>query len=270
MPEGPDPSLYPDIIAAGDLRTALQNLFDAAGVALTVEHPGSPGWRHVGAVVRGDDGHALVTGALYERSFMLECYRRGVVMARGSTADLAETATAIATYCSGAPVRDLLAACPYLESTGFAEAFERGEAEAIEYTWRRCTTPPWSRRPPWAGLQDFLVAAAKEPRLRALFPFTSHEFLGLRPSPRRDVHTPSVAWARPVGDGRYLVSSDDDSRALALVDLRAGTGEPVPGILGPASAREAVALVLEVMAPHRTDADAPGGASSPDGGGRSA
>ncbi len=57
MPEGPDPSLYPDVVAAGDLRTALKNLLDA----LPVEYPAAPGWVHCGASVRVGDRHALVT-----------------------------------------------------------------------------------------------------------------------------------------------------------------------------------------------------------------
>jgi hypothetical protein len=247
MPEGPDPVLYPDVVAAGDLRAALQTAFDTAGVALSAEHPGSPGWVHVGATVTVGDRFALVVCAEHVRAFTLECYRRGVVMARGSTDDLTDTATAIATFCSGAGVRDLVAACPHLESGGFAEAFERGEPEAIEYTWRRYCEPPPSRARWLVDLHDFLVAAAEEPRLRVLFPFTSHEFLGLRLSPRHDVRSRTVAWVRPFGDGRYLVSSDDDNRALQLADLKRWTGEPVPGVLGPAPAREAVALVLAVM-----------------------
>ncbi len=60
---------------------------------------------------------------------------------------------------------------------GFAEAFECGEPEAIAYRWRQYLQLPSARARHMLELRDFLAAASGEPRLRALLPFTSHNWV---------------------------------------------------------------------------------------------
>lgn len=248
-PAGPDLVHYPDVAAAGDLRAALQNTFETAGVPLRALHVSSPGWRRAGAEVRAGDRHVDVVLALNERVFTLQFWMRGVLMARGSTHDLTDAAGAIAMFLSGTGVRQFGASWPFASVSGFAEAFERGEPDAIDYRWGQYLDGPPARH--MLGLRDFLAAAAGEPRLRALFPFTSHQDLGFRRAVR-ETQSRALAWVRPFGDGQYLIADADRRQLYTAGPVRKTIwdGEPVPGALGPAGAQDSVALVLIALDRH--------------------
>ncbi|MGI5245158.1 DUF6193 family natural product biosynthesis protein [Dactylosporangium sp. CA-139066] len=254
-PAGPDPSHYPDVAAAGDLRAALQHEFDVAGVALRALHVSSPGRLRIGAEVRAADRRADVLLAPNRRIFLVSFWMRDVRMALGKAGELDDAAAAVATFLSGAGVRQLRAAWPFVRYGGFAEAFERGEAEefelrresedAIAYRWRQyLDLTPASHT---FELHDFFVAAAVEPRLRALFPFTSHCHLGFRRS-ASDPASRALAWVRPFGAGQYLIAGPD-LRQLYPADVRRTMweGESIPEALGPAGVQDSVALVLTVL-----------------------
>jgi hypothetical protein len=239
---------YPDVAAAGDLRTALQAELDASGRPLRALHVSSPGWRRVGAEVRAGDRHADVLLARDERQFLLNCWMRGVHMADGRTDDLGDVAAAIAVFLSGVGVRALVAAWPFVRTWGFAEAFERGEPDAITYRWRQYLELPPARARHLVDLHEFLTAAACQPRLRALFPFTSHQDLGLRRSVL-PLETLALAWVRPFVAGQYLIADADRRQLYSPGPVRRTLWgeEPVPGALGPANAHESVALMLTVL-----------------------
>lgn len=243
-----DPVHSPDVVAAGDLRTALQGAFDAAGLPLCALHVSSPGWLRVAAEVRADDRHANVLMATHERLFLLDCWMRGIQMATGKTNDLHAAAAAISSFLSGVGIRQFAAAWPFVKSSAFAEAFERGEADAIAYRWRQYLEIPPARAPYMLKLHEFLTAAACEPQLRALFPFTSHQDLGLRRSVT-GTNSRALAWVRPFGSGRYLVAGADRRQLYSPGPVRTDLwgNEPVPGAVGPADAKHSVALVLSVL-----------------------
>ncbi|WP_160161662.1 DUF6193 family natural product biosynthesis protein [Embleya hyalina] len=95
---------------------------------------------------------------------------RGVAMAKGNTTSLEEAATAMVVWQSGADLKDLQAACPFVRYGAMAEAHERGTAVETMWTIYRQTA---------AGHvdHDLIEAAYAEPQLRALFPFHSHRSL---------------------------------------------------------------------------------------------
>jgi hypothetical protein len=241
-PAGPDLEQYPDVAAAGDLRTALQAAFDAVGV----QHVASPGWLRVGAKVSTGDRHANLLAAMNERLFLFDCWMRGVRMATGSSVDLNEIAAAIATFLSGARVRQLVTAWPFVETWEFAEAFERGEPDAIAVRWQQYLEIPPPRARHMVDLHEFLTAAAREPELRALLPFTSHENLGFRRSVG-EPRSPALAWVRPVGDGRYLVTGPAHPPSPGPVGSSPSSDKSVREIFGPANAQDSVALVLAIL-----------------------
>jgi hypothetical protein len=214
-PSGPDPALYPDIAQAGDLRSALQAEFDVAGLAVRAQHVSSPGWRHVAAGVTSAERTADAVMAIRERSFCLQFWTRDVRMAHGTTDELAAVAGAMHGWQSGVPVRHLTSAWPFLSSNGFAEAFERSEADAIDYRWRRYhdNTPP---APQLTRLQPFITQAFTEPKLRTLLPYTSHWTLHFS----RTVGYPyrnDCPHVEPLDDGRYLIRTAD-GRELGTAD----------------------------------------------------
>jgi uncharacterized protein DUF6193 len=241
-----DHFLYPDVAAAGDLRALLQRAFDATGTPVRVRHEPTPGW----AGVEAGDRSASVSTATSSRAFLIRMWMRGVQMAHGSTGTPDRAAAAIGLFLSGVPVRHVAATWPFITFTGFAEAFERGEQHAIAYRWQEYLDVSSTRSLALLNLHAFLLAAATEPRLRALFPFTSHADLGFR----RRVSDPaelSVAWVRPHGEGRYLVTGPHRDRLGRPGPIRTPDLGPVPGALGPADPQASVALVLQAMAEPR-------------------
>ncbi|RKR86678.1 hypothetical protein BDK92_0930 [Micromonospora pisi] len=246
--DGLDYSHYPDVTAAGDLRSALQHEFDSTGMLLRAQHVESPGWVLTHAVVRAGDRHVSVHMTSGDRAFGLDFWTPGFQMAHGHTADLRDAAAAISMFLDGARLRQLGATWPFVSFGPFAEAFERGEAEAIAFRWQRLLDPPPPRARHLYGLHDFLVAASGEPRLRALYVFTSHYDLGFRRSVPNG-QSRALAWVRPLGEGRYLIAGAD-RRQLYPDGPMGRTGwdtDSVAGVLGPAPAQESVALVLTAM-----------------------
>jgi len=196
---------YPDIARAGSLRAALQGEFDEAGHELTAEVPTALGWRHIGASVAVAGRATDVVMGLHERVFTVQCWADGVLVTSGNTVDLRAVADAVRRWLSGATVRELRAASRFTQVSAWAEACERGAA--IEYTWERYREHP--------QLRAFVTEAVREPRLRALFPFTTMGTLGFRPTVRNTHSTgPGV---KPLADGRYQVLGPE-RRELGVAD----------------------------------------------------
>ncbi|MBO3743997.1 DUF6193 family natural product biosynthesis protein [Actinoplanes flavus] len=245
---GLDYSRYPDVTAAGDLRSLLQDELDSAGTSLQAEHTESPGWVLTHAVVRAGDRRVFVHMTSGDRAFALDFWTPGLQLAHGLTSDLRDAVGAISMFLDGVGLRHLRVARPFVSFGPFAEAFERGEAEAIAFRWRQLLhpAPDWPQR--WHGLHDFLVAASDEPRLRALYPFTSHFDLGFRRSVP-DGQSRALGWVRPVGNGRYLVAGSNRRKLHAAGPMGRTNwdGDPVPGGPAPTPAQESVALLLTAM-----------------------
>lgn len=118
-----------------------------------------------------------------------------------------------------------------------APARGRGPAEAVASRWRQLVLVwRWERErqekqapgTPYPGIVALLEAAASEPALRVLYPFTSHFTVSFSSTVRFPyvVRAPSVT---PLADGTFQVHRRE-----------------VPGLLGcVATAREAVALVRD-------------------------
>jgi Family of unknown function (DUF6193) len=214
-PARPDPVLYPDVARVGDLPRALQAEFDTAGVAARAQHVPEPSWRYVGAQVSDAERKADVVMGIRERVFCLQFWARGVCMASGTTDDFPAAAAAMHAWQSGTRVRQLVSTWPFLGTDGFAEAYERGDADAIDYRWRQYLDNP-HREPHLAQLHPFIAMAFRESRLRALLPLTSHEVLGFS----RTVGYPysgDCPWIAALDDGRYLVETAE-GRALGTAD----------------------------------------------------
>ena len=223
--------LYPDIAQASSLQAALKSEFDRTGCDLDVHLPSAPGWRDVGAVVRNEDRSVDVVMGLRERVFTMQFWAHRVYLAHGSTSELGAVGESIQSWLTGVPVRQLNAAWPFVKFSPWSEACERGEG--IEYTWQRYLLNP-QQAPQLTTLHSFIAAAIRQPRLRALYPFTSMNTLGFRPT----VHyTHSVGpWVQPLGDDRYLVR---------------GPGRHEVGVADAAGSVELALTVLDAIAEHQ-------------------
>ncbi|MFF2077982.1 DUF6193 family natural product biosynthesis protein [Kitasatospora sp. NPDC058162] len=205
---------YPEVVAAGSVRGALQAAADRAGLGLAVELTSSPGWRHVAAKVEAGGGRSadviMLNGA--ERHFAVDCWVGGIHMATGRARDLAEVAGAFHAWVQGAGVRELTARWPFLRTWELAEAHERGEADAVEARWRMMQRGPVPERD--ADFRDLVRAAFAQPRLRALSPGKSMWWFTLSRLAAQPV-TGDFPRTRPLGRGRFEVTLADRSVRVA-------------------------------------------------------
>lgn len=202
--------LYPDVAPAGDLRSALQARCDAP-----VHHVPSPGWRHVGAEVRNGERKADVVMGNTERVFTVQFWLRGVRMASGATDDLSAVAGALDGWHDGLRVGPLVEAWPFVSTHGFAEAFERGDAEAIEHRWQSIYRNT-SNASQLTRVHPFITLAFQQPRLRELLPYTSHWNLHFSRTVTYP-YSPEFPTVVPLDDGRYRVVGAD-RRELGTAD----------------------------------------------------
>jgi len=158
--------LYPDITNGG-LSSFLQQELDKRAPHLKATWPeGSRYWSKV--EIDGGERSALAYCAVEERSFGLELWADSIEHLSGWTSGPAELPEAICQWLTPkAPGTAAMAGrFPFLETNPFAEAFERGEA--IEFLWSQLLESP-----PVESLRPLIEAAAQEPLLRQLRPYTS-------------------------------------------------------------------------------------------------
>lgn len=215
--------LYPEIGLAGSLQAAVQTVLDQATYGLTALPPSAPGWWDCATRVGNDHRYVSTLAASEDRRFLMEFWDRGVMLAKAGTGDLPETARAIALWQRGAQLRELKAACPFVEYGPVAEAHERGEA--VEATWAIYRTTSARHVD-----HDLIEAAYAQPRLRALFPFHSHRTLNFSRctgfpythdlpviDPRPDGTYRVVWWHDRSPDGPAIGEADNPHEAVALI-----------------------------------------------------
>ena len=246
-----DPELYPDLAAAGGLEAALEKAAASLDLGLDLglgELPGgdadmerggaAPGAGPTAGPANRRDALAVHLGSA-ERRFIVSGWSRGVELVRGDTADLGQVAKAAAAWRSGASLHELRALCPFLDFGELAEAHERGPAEAVTVKWRQLREA--LREPvPFPNIRELVEAAFVEPRLRQLFPFTSHWSLHFTTCTGFP-YTWVVPFVDPLRDGRFRVcgpnrgtvigeaGSAEEALALVLAHLPADIGPAVAG-----------------------------------------
>lgn len=189
--------LYPELGQHGTLQSILQEAVHQAGHEIDVLPERAPGWARTGARVDADMRTTSVLLGIGERAFIVNSWERGVLMAKGTTSSLEATAAAVATWQSGAALRDLQDACSFIEYGSLAEAHERGDAVEAKWTIYRHTSASHVDH-------ELVEAAYDQPQLRALFPFHSHTSLNFSRCTGFP-YTHDVPVITPM-DGRYRVT----------------------------------------------------------------
>ncbi|MFF7472695.1 DUF6193 family natural product biosynthesis protein [Streptomyces sp. NPDC008092] len=237
QPRRPDPLLYPDVAAVGSLAAALDECAARNGPAVGAVRAtgdGSPVTARVTSRSPGLDQLTVHLGSA-ERVFLFAGWGRGVNLTNGSTTDLTELAAAAAAWQRGGTLAELHAAAPLLVFGALARAHERGPGHAVAEKWRRCLEPHPHTDP------DLVRAAHAEPRLRVLFPFTSHGSLCFSRCTGYP-YTGDVSVIQPLGAGRYAVHhpgerfSGEPSPTYTAREAAAQVVARLPGTWGPATA----------------------------------
>ncbi len=229
-PTGPNPDLYPDLAAAGSLAAALEHVAIDRGLNLgeVTRNDSDPNWATVTSVARGRESYSIWLGT-QERWFIIEGWSRGVRLIHGKTEDLHAVANAAAAWRTGATLRELRDLCSFVTFSELAEAHERGPADAVTMKWR-LLREEIREDIPFPTVRDLVEAAYAEPRLRQLYPFTSHWSLHFTTCTGFPF-TWVVPFVDPLSDGRYRVCGPNRGTVVGEAD----------------TAEEAIALVVRHM-----------------------
>ncbi|MEV4612984.1 DUF6193 family natural product biosynthesis protein [Kitasatospora sp. NPDC049258] len=167
----PDPLLYPEVAAAGDLVSALRRTAEDLRIDLGgVRGPKSPtdSWRHILAVVEGGRGPLTVTLRREERRFDLTMWWTGVgESGLGGVGGLKAVVELADAWRAGMKLGEIRARWPSLEVDDLTLAHDRGAAVAFKWQLTRDA-------PDRLIDHDLVEAAYAAPALRALYPMISH------------------------------------------------------------------------------------------------
>ncbi|GAA3089133.1 hypothetical protein GCM10017562_69610 [Streptomyces roseofulvus] len=179
MPTPPEPAvLFPDIAAAGSLAAALRAVADGAldDVPLTSPDGGPLSSASAGSVLPHREA-MRVSAWSHERKWSVSAAEPllGLSLVHGVTDDLAQVAAALRAWHDGRTPDDVHAVAPFVRPSGRLELTDRDPARMAESEWRHLVAEAAALDAPFADAYRALVEAAyAEPRLRALYPFTSH------------------------------------------------------------------------------------------------
>lgn len=173
-----DSDLYPDLVAAGSLAAALEQLAAELGVDLTVV-PGDWGpLVSAGIAASVPERNPLSVHIVADsRRFGVSGWSRGVQLITGATPDLADVVRAGVAWGQGRNLQELRTELSFLRSSERAEAHDRGPAAVVELQWRTMWEQA-AEEPDFTGFGELVKAAHAEPRLRQLYVFSSHWTLG--------------------------------------------------------------------------------------------
>lgn len=239
------PELYADLQAAGSLAAALWQAAAEEGLDFGAVPTVSSNQLlsvEIGEAPRFHRAPLAVMCGASKRSFLVSGWIRGVYTLNGGTSDLREVARAARSWQSGAPLADIQRDHPWIVVEEMAFAHERGPAEAVAMQWSRLRAQMRDEQ------FDLGIRAAEaayaEPRLRQLFPYTSHWvlcFTRCTGNPfTRDV--PCIAYASSLdgyvvrwpgwGDTTRVLGETgtaEEAVALVVANLPEGTGPAVAG-----------------------------------------
>jgi hypothetical protein len=240
-----DASLYPDLTAAGSLAGALEALAAERGLSLgrVLVDPSNP-FRSAGVESTVHDRRAcwINLGAV-ERWFIFSGWSKGVQLVSGATADLGEMARALEAWRNGHRLSEIREVASFVEVTELAEAHEQGPAEAVVMKWRLLLEDLRQEADRLELAQRTLKlaeAAYAEPKLRQLYPFTSHWSLHFTTCTGYPFSR-DVPFVDPLSDVRYRVcgpsrgivigeaNSAADAIAIVVNGLPADCGPAVSG-----------------------------------------
>lgn len=195
------PDLYPDVVAAGSLSTAL---------AQALAHLGSPlqpesliNFLVFARVERGSRFCQMYIAA-HERLFIFDFWSKGVGYGNGSTSNLHDAAQAIHFWIIEQP--DLARMQDRFNFfTADAQGLAHEAGEAVEYQWERLKKS-WARsaesHPDALSPLPLIEAAMQQPELRQLFPFTSLYSLHFSRTTGYPF-TNDCPYAIPIANGRF-------------------------------------------------------------------
>jgi hypothetical protein len=201
----PNSDLYPDLVSAGGLRSALLLRAELLGVRLegVVSPSGRQAEMYVGVKTRKGELQASLAGS--RRIFLVRIWGAGAELATGKTESLDDLLIAMSLWAEGARLRAIRNRVPFIEFDTLGEAYENGDE--VEEKWRilEASDNPYVAR--------FAAEAQRNPVLAGLFPYLSHSKLFLSRCTGYPF-TNDAPYVRFSSAGDYAVIDADDGREV--------------------------------------------------------
>jgi hypothetical protein len=232
--------LYPDVAAIGSLAAALQAVAAERGLELgqVVANEKQP--LHNALIMSATPRRESlgVNAGAAERCWTISGWGQGISLVSGTSRDLAEVARAAQLWREGVALREIERSVPFVELTRLALAAELGPEQVVATQWHSLLDD--ARPASWPEHVQLVEAAYAEPKLRQLYPYTSHWTLrfstttGFPFSP--DVITLEARKGKPylvrktwMGDELGETATAQEAVALAVRLLPDGLGPAVAG-----------------------------------------
>ncbi|MFI8448873.1 DUF6193 family natural product biosynthesis protein [Streptomyces erythrochromogenes] len=221
MSREPDPALlYPDVAAHGSLAAALQAAAADQGISLALAVTPSDPLRHATFTSVVAHRHSsYITAWNHERRWTVWGSSNDRLMVCGNTADMRALPQVIRGWAEGASLDEIGQAAAFDLRTGRFEVPDNNPADVIAAEWRGLLKD--ADDSDWPQYQELIESAHAEPKLRGLYPFTSHWALSFSNTPDYPFSPPFVSIHSPRGTGDYTIKEWWDGPALHQVTTAA-------------------------------------------------
>lgn len=205
-----DGELYPDVISAGSLRSALLDAATRHGIGLDgVEaRPGEVRFTATDTV-SGRRSASVLLGA-QERLFSMVVSQGRYLYATGGTDDLASVVKVISFWFDGSTLSELAARFSFMSYTRLALSFEGGDVVAFQ--WQNLLEDD-----DFLEIRPLLSAVYAVEDFRSFFPLVSHN-TQLRLHDDVDLKSARQLWVTMQGGGRYRVELRGSLPRTEIVD----------------------------------------------------
>ena len=207
---------FPEVTEFGCIGRAIEKRFVETGCALVVDFSKGKMPHYGDASVEKGSRHGIIRMAKLERYFICEYTENDDCVAYGDTSDFLAAVDSMGQWVSGsqASVLKLTESFPFLSI--FEDPLKSDELSEVECRWRELLWEARFGRHFYFGflnrnLPELVLAASREPKLRRLLPYTSHDELHFS-------RCTDYPWTY---DTPWLLPLHDERRFLVL--------EPPPG-----------------------------------------
>ncbi|MEV6163284.1 DUF6193 family natural product biosynthesis protein [Streptomyces sp. NPDC052052] len=217
----PDPAvLYPDVAAHGSLAAALQAAAADQGMSLPLAVTPSDPLRHATFTSVVPHRHASYIAARHhERSWSIGGSSNNRTMICGNTKDIRALPHVIRGWAEGASLDEIRQAATFDLLTGRFEVPDNNPVDVIASEWQWLLKD--ADHTDWPQYQALIQSAHAEPKLRRLYPFTSHWALSFSNTPDYPFSPSFVSINSPVGTGDYTIRERWNRPALHHVTTAA-------------------------------------------------
>jgi hypothetical protein len=215
MREEPDPAvLYPDVAERESLAATLQAMAADQDLSLSMVATDSDPLRHATAPSIVPHREALFVAAWhFERRWWVSGSANNGMLVSGVTDDLSHVPAVVHAWAEGATLSEIDQAASFDLLTGRSEVPDDNLAGVIGAEWQFMLKD--AQRSDWPEYQTLIEAAYAEPKLRRLYPYTSHWALSFSAIPYP--FTSSFVSLAASRGGDYTIRESWSGPALAQV-----------------------------------------------------